>query len=124
LTVEDLYISLFAFESAEPGDLNFGQYELIEVTEINGDWFTGHLLNNARPVKTDGIFPSSYVRRFPFSVEYIQKYIISLVVQDYTAQQDGEIDLMLNDLMAITKLSSDSQWSYGELIVCWVIWFG
>ncbi len=114
---KDFYISIFAFESNEPGDLNFGQNELIEVTEANGDWFTGQLSNSQKSQKPSGIFPSSYVRKFPFPIDYIQKYTISMVVQDYVAQQDEEISLTANDLIAITKLSSDGQWSYGEQLV-------
>jgi hypothetical protein len=112
---DNYFLSLFPFESNEPGDLNFGQFEIINVVEINGEWYTGEIENGSR--KTNGIFPSNYVRKFDFPIEYVQKYNIAVAIQDYIGQSNEELSLHLQDLIAITQLSPDNQWSYGELVV-------
>ena len=62
-----------------------------------------------------GIFPSNYVRN-----DYIQKFNIAIAIQDYTRQSNEELSLRVQDLIAITQLSPDGQWSYGEIIVSYL----
>lgn len=115
------FISLFSFESNEPGDLNFGQYEIINVIETNGDWYTGQIDDLVNRTKINGIFPSNYVKKFDFPIEYLQKFNIAIAIQDYTRKSNEEVSLRVHDLIAITQLSPDNQWSYGEVVVsnCW-----
>ena len=54
---DEYYLSLYPFESQEPGDLAFDANELIKVTKKDGDWWTG----NIGELK-HGVFPSNYVR--------------------------------------------------------------
>jgi len=53
----DWYISTFAFESQEPGDLVFDVNELIHVTKKDGEWWTGEITEERK-----GIFPNTFVR--------------------------------------------------------------
>jgi hypothetical protein len=107
------YISLFSFESNESGDLNFGQYELINVVEMDGEWYKGQI----EETKVVGIFPSNYVRKFDFPIDYVQKFNIAIALQDYMKKSNEEMSLKPHDLIAITQLSPDNQWSYGEVFV-------
>ncbi|XP_014247399.1 intersectin-1 isoform X2 [Cimex lectularius] len=50
------YISLYAYNSEEPGDLTFDQGETITVIAKEGDWWTGVIGDRT------GIFPSNYVQ--------------------------------------------------------------
>ncbi|XP_054165582.1 intersectin-1-like isoform X2 [Oppia nitens] len=54
---DEYYLSLYPFETQEPGDLSFDGNELIKVIKKDGDWWTGTIgeLRN-------GVFPSNYVR--------------------------------------------------------------
>ena len=52
------YISLFAFETQEEGDLAFDINELIYVTKKDGQWWTGEMADGTRK----GIFPCNFVR--------------------------------------------------------------
>ncbi|RWS14578.1 intersectin-2-like isoform X13 [Dinothrombium tinctorium] len=53
----EYYISLYPFETQEPGDLAFDAGELITVVKKDGDWWTGEIGSERY-----GIFPSNYVR--------------------------------------------------------------
>ncbi|CAG0918976.1 unnamed protein product [Notodromas monacha] len=52
-------VALYAYESAEPGDLNFQQGETIYLVKDEGDWWTGYLQD---PNHT-GVFPANYVQK-------------------------------------------------------------
>lgn len=52
----EYYIVLYPYESAEPGDLNMNQDEVVLVTKKDGDWWTGVIGDRS------GIFPSNYVQ--------------------------------------------------------------
>lgn len=54
---DQYYISLYPFESQEPGDLTFDANELIKVSKKEGDWWTGSITESRQ-----GVFPSNYVR--------------------------------------------------------------
>ncbi len=84
---------------------------------MNGEWFTGQIDDVPRGIKINGIFPSNYVRKFDFPIEYIQKFNIAIAIQDYFAQSNEELSLRVQDFIAITQLSPDNQWSYGETVV-------
>ena len=111
------FISLFSFESNEPGDLNFGQYEIINVVEMDGEWYKGQIEDLNNGTKVNGIFPSNYVRKFEFPIDYIQKFNIATASQEYIRKSNEELSLKTHDLIAITQLSPDNQWSYGEIFV-------
>jgi len=54
---DEYYLTLYPFESQEPGDLAFDTNELVKVTKKEGDWWTG-TIGDVRL----GVFPSNYVR--------------------------------------------------------------
>lgn len=53
----EYFVSVYSYQSAEPGDLSFNEGETILVTSKNGDWWTGTLGDRS------GIFPSNYVQK-------------------------------------------------------------
>lgn len=58
------YVSLFAFESVEPGDLGFDVNELIKIEKQDGDWWTGVIIDRNTGKEDEnrrGIFPSNFV---------------------------------------------------------------
>ena len=50
-------VALYSYSSAEAGDLNFNEGDVIRVTRKQDDWWTGVLGDQI------GIFPWSYVKR-------------------------------------------------------------
>lgn len=55
--LNEYYVALYRYASAEAGDLNFNQGEVILVTKKEGDWWTGCIGDKT------GIFPSNYVEK-------------------------------------------------------------
>ena len=110
---------MFPFESNEPGDLNFGIYEVIEVLDLNDDWFTGRYVNIKTDEEAKGIFPSNYVRKLDFPADYLNKNNLAIVIQDYNARTNEELTVRTHDLIAISHLSPDQLWSFAETYVSW-----
>lgn len=85
----------------------------------NEDWLTGQIVGTgsgpANPLRA-GIFPSNFVIKFDFPIEYIGKYSIGMATEAYQAANGGELTLnpAENQLIAIKKASPDGQWTYGE----------
>ncbi|KAK2154784.1 hypothetical protein LSH36_257g02045 [Paralvinella palmiformis] len=57
LDTPEQYIAIYTYSSAEPGDLNFVQNEVITVTRKEADWWTGSIGDRT------GIFPANYVNK-------------------------------------------------------------
>nr|XP_012216614.1 PREDICTED: intersectin-1 isoform X3 [Linepithema humile] len=55
--LNEYYVALYRYDSAETGDLNFNQGEVILITKKEGDWWTGCIGDKS------GIFPSNYVEK-------------------------------------------------------------
>ncbi|XP_025153688.1 intersectin-2 isoform X3 [Harpegnathos saltator] len=55
--LNEYYVALYRYASAETGDLSFNQGEVILVTKKEGDWWTGCIGDKT------GIFPSNYVEK-------------------------------------------------------------
>jgi hypothetical protein len=112
-------MSVYPYVSSEPGDLNFHEYEIINVLSQNEDWFTGEIVGSgySEPLR-HGIFPSNFVIKFNLPIEYIGKYTISIATEPFTGQ-NGEIvlDPGQSQLIAIKKISPDNKWSFGECYV-------
>jgi len=69
-----LVLAGFDFVSGEEGDLLMGEGDIVEVTEMEGEWWAGVVLFPARDVggipaagrfNTAGVFPSNYVTEWP-----------------------------------------------------------
>jgi len=56
--ISEYYMAMYPYDSAEPGDLTFGQGEMILVTKKDGEWWTGSI-NGQRT----GLFPASYASK-------------------------------------------------------------
>jgi intersectin len=50
-------MAMYPYDSAEAGDLNFAQGEMIFVTSKDGEWWTGTVGN------TTGLFPGSFATK-------------------------------------------------------------
>ncbi|XP_068979459.1 intersectin-1 isoform X2 [Bombus flavifrons] len=55
--LNEYYVALYPYDSAEVGDLTFNQGEVILVTKKEGDWWTGTTGDR------NGIFPANYVEK-------------------------------------------------------------
>ncbi|XP_076754423.1 dynamin associated protein 160 isoform X3 [Xylocopa sonorina] len=55
--LNEYYVALYPYTSAEAGDLTFNQGEVILVTKKEGDWWTGTIGDR------NGIFPANYVEK-------------------------------------------------------------
>ncbi|CAK9815717.1 ITSN1 [Anthophora quadrimaculata] len=55
--LNEYYVALYPYTSAEAGDLTFNQGEVILVTKKEGDWWTGTIEDR------NGIFPANYVEK-------------------------------------------------------------
>ncbi len=104
----------------------FKEFEIINVIDKNEDWLTGQIVGsgtNANNPLRQGIFPSNFVIKFNFPIEYIGKYTISMATEPYQAQNNGELTLnpAESQLIAIKKLSPDQKWSYGESSVIYFL---
>ncbi|KAK1128818.1 hypothetical protein K0M31_019963 [Melipona bicolor] len=55
--LNEYYIALYPYDSAEAGDLTFNQGEVILVIKKEGDWWTGNIGDRS------GIFPANYVEK-------------------------------------------------------------
>lgn len=118
----DYFLSIYAYISNEVGDLNFREFEIINVIDKNEDWLTGQVVGSGagpnNPLR-HGIFPSNFVIKFNIPIDYIGKFTISMATEPYQAQNNGELNLnpAESQLIAIKKLSPDGKWSFGETYV-------
>lgn len=118
-TIQNYFISLFAYVSAEPGDLNFREFEIINVIDKNEDWLTGQVVGSgtslANPLRS-GIFPSNFVSKFSLPLEYIGKYAIGLASEVYVPSETSQLmlDPTETQIIAIKKHAPDGKWSFGE----------
>lgn len=105
--------------SNESGDLNFREFEIINVIDQNEDWLTGQIVDRNTNSLRSGIFPANFVIKFNLPIEYIGKYTISMATEAYQAQNNGELSInpLETQLIAIKKISPDGKWSYGESYV-------
>ena len=97
----------------------FREFEIINVIDKNEDWLTGQIVGSGANVNSplrSGIFPSNFVIKFNFPIEYIGKHTIGMATEQYQAQNNGELTLnpAESQLIAIKKLSPDGKWSFGE----------
>jgi len=128
-TTKNYFISIYPYVSNEAGDLNFREFEIINVIDKNEDWLTGQIVGSGtdanNPLRS-GIFPANFVIKFNIPIEYIGKYTISMATEAYQAQNNGELTVNPGEsqLIAVKKISPDAKWSFGEsyvgalLIVC------
>lgn len=114
-TAED-YVALYPYSSNEPGDLMFNEGDVIQVTQREGEWWTGTIGDRI------GIFPSNYVR--PRDQEgfgsvgktgtLTKKPEIAQVTTAYTASGSEQLSLARGQLILILK-KNPSGWWQGEL---------
>ncbi|CAG2198569.1 ITSN [Mytilus edulis] len=53
----ECYVAVYSYQSSEPGDLHFNQNDVVMVTKMDGDWWTGSMGDRT------GIFPHNYVKK-------------------------------------------------------------
>ena len=92
------------------------------MVDKNEDWLTGQVVGSgvdpSYPLR-HGIFPSNFVTKFPFPLDYIGKYAIGLATEVYLSQENNQLTLnpMDSQLVAIKKVAPDAKWSFGESYV-------
>nr|CAB3266760.1 synaptojanin-1-like [Phallusia mammillata] len=95
------YQALYEYCSKEEGDLSLAVGDVVLVNEEleGGEWFHGSLSN------VEGIFPAAYVEKLenPY-----------LVVHDFPAQEDGDLQLWTNEVVNVLK--EDGEWFTGCLM--------
>ena len=52
-----MYVAVYAYQSDVAGDLTFSVGEIIHVSKMEGDWWTGSIGDKT------GIFPANYVKK-------------------------------------------------------------
>ena len=57
LCIAELYEAVYAYQSDVAGDLTFTIGEIIQVSKMEGDWWTGSIGDKT------GIFPANYVKK-------------------------------------------------------------
>ena len=55
--IAELYVAVYAYQSDVAGDLTFSVGEIIHVSKMEGDWWTGSIGDRS------GIFPANYVKK-------------------------------------------------------------
>ncbi|KAM3932370.1 intersectin-2 isoform 2-T2 [Leptodactylus fuscus] len=110
------FVALYPYSSNEPGDLIFNEGDIIQVTQKEGEWWTGTTGDQT------GIFPSNYVR--PRDQEgfgsagktgtLTKKPEIAQVTTAYTATGAEQLSLAPGQLILILK-KNPSGWWQGEL---------
>ena len=121
-STNNYFISIYPYVSNEAGDLNFREFEIINVIDRNEDWLTGQIVGSGTDVNNplrSGIFPANFVIKFNIPIAFIGKFTISMASDAYQAQNDGELSINPNDnqLIAVKKISPDGKWSFGETYV-------
>ncbi|XP_075677033.1 dynamin associated protein 160 isoform X2 [Dermatophagoides pteronyssinus] len=129
------YVSLFAFESVEPGDLGFDVNELIKIEKQDGDWWTGVIIDRNTGKEDEnrrGIFPSNFVGPAdpseiprkesesitdspkPTKKSKAKKQEIVQAVASYTATGPEQLSLEIGQLIQVRKKTQTGWWE-GEL---------
>ncbi|KAG9460671.1 hypothetical protein GDO78_020275, partial [Eleutherodactylus coqui] len=112
------FVAIYPYSSSEPGDLIFNEGDIIQVTQKEGEWWSGIVGDRT------GIFPSNYVR--PRDQEgfgnvgkagtLTKKPEIAQVTTAYTATGTEQLSLAPGQLILILK-KNPSGWWQGELQV-------
>ncbi|XP_074658567.1 intersectin-1-like isoform X3 [Tubulanus polymorphus] len=134
----EYYVAMYNYTSTESGDLVFNQGDVIQVTKMDGDWWTGILNEKA------GIFPANYVKKMEVQnkptetsiaaaalplpegppptdnqldqpgVKLSKKPEIASVIAAYNATGPEQLSLSPGQLISVRK-KSPSGWWEGEL---------
>ncbi|XP_043521564.1 intersectin-1 isoform X12 [Frieseomelitta varia] len=87
--LNEYYVALYPYDSAETGDLTFNQGEVILVVKKEGDWWTGNIGDRS------GIFPANYVEKCDASDQGVSvttnvSETITATTEDTTTTTNGE----------------------------------
>ncbi|XP_073424420.1 intersectin-2 isoform X3 [Dendrobates tinctorius] len=115
-TPSEEYIALYPYSSNETGDLIFNEGDVIQVTQKDGEWWTGMVGDQT------GIFPSNYVRSrdqegfgsVGKTGTLTKKPEIAQVTTAYAATGTEQLSLAPGQLILILK-KNPSGWWQGEL---------
>ncbi|XP_052090009.1 intersectin-1-like isoform X1 [Mytilus californianus] len=114
----ECYVAVYSYQSSEPGDLNFNQNDVVMVTKMDGDWWTGSMGERT------GIFPHNYVKKMDIPQKSQQasqqktgapkKPEIASVIAAYSATGPEQLSLQPGQVIQVRK-KSPSGWWEGEL---------
>merc|ERR1719471_282798 len=117
--LNEKFVSVYPYNSDEPGDLVFDAGENITVTAKNGDWWTGTIGDRS------GVFPFNYVEPAPEKIVKVKKekskkdksgkkLELATVIAPYEATSKEQLTLAKGQMIIIKK-KSDTGWWQGEL---------
>ncbi|XP_076079653.1 intersectin-1-like isoform X1 [Mytilus galloprovincialis] len=114
----ECYVAVYSYQSSEPGDLHFNQNDVVMVTKMDGDWWTGSMGERT------GIFPHNYVKKMDIPQKSQQtaqqkagapkKPEIASVIAAYSATGPEQLSLQPGQVIQVRK-KSPSGWWEGEL---------
>uniref|UniRef100_A0A668AQG6 Intersectin 2b n=1 Tax=Myripristis murdjan TaxID=586833 RepID=A0A668AQG6_9TELE len=105
------YVALYTYESPEPGDLTFGEGDVILVSQKEGEWWNGSIGDRT------GLFPSNYVKPKETDTSSItgkKKPEIAQVTSSYSSTGAEQLNLAPGQLILILSKNT-SGWWLGEL---------
>uniref|UniRef100_A0A673C9E6 Intersectin 2b n=1 Tax=Sphaeramia orbicularis TaxID=375764 RepID=A0A673C9E6_9TELE len=107
------YVALYTYESPEPGDLTFGEGDVILVAKKDGEWWNGSIGDRT------GVFPSNYVKpkeADTSSMSGKKKPEIAQVIRAHSSTGPEQLHLEPNQLILVLG-KNPSGWWLGELQV-------
>uniref|UniRef100_A0A673C7T7 Intersectin 2b n=1 Tax=Sphaeramia orbicularis TaxID=375764 RepID=A0A673C7T7_9TELE len=103
------YVALYTYESPEPGDLTFGEGDVILVAKKDGEWWNGSIGDRT------GVFPSNYVKpKETSSMSGKKKPEIAQVIRAHSSTGPEQLHLEPNQLILVLG-KNPSGWWLGEL---------
>uniref|UniRef100_A0A667ZXI7 Intersectin 2b n=1 Tax=Myripristis murdjan TaxID=586833 RepID=A0A667ZXI7_9TELE len=112
------YVALYTYESPEPGDLTFGEGDVILVSQKEGEWWNGSIGDRT------GLFPSNYVKPKETDTSSItgkkkpgklpSLSLIAQVTSSYSSTGAEQLNLAPGQLILILSKNT-SGWWLGEL---------
>uniref|UniRef100_A0A673C9U7 Intersectin 2b n=1 Tax=Sphaeramia orbicularis TaxID=375764 RepID=A0A673C9U7_9TELE len=105
-----IYVALYTYESPEPGDLTFGEGDVILVAKKDGEWWNGSIGDRT------GVFPSNYVKPKEADVRNLKykKPEIAQVIRAHSSTGPEQLHLEPNQLILVLG-KNPSGWWLGEL---------
>uniref|UniRef100_A0A673C6P2 Intersectin 2b n=1 Tax=Sphaeramia orbicularis TaxID=375764 RepID=A0A673C6P2_9TELE len=106
-----IYVALYTYESPEPGDLTFGEGDVILVAKKDGEWWNGSIGDRT------GVFPSNYVKpkeADTSSMSGKKKPEIAQVIRAHSSTGPEQLHLEPNQLILVLG-KNPSGWWLGEL---------
>ncbi|XP_067673964.1 intersectin-1-like isoform X4 [Haliotis asinina] len=106
----DYYVAMFSYTSDQESDLIFNEGDMILVTSVEGDWWSGSIGDKT------GVFPANYVKKMDIQPgqKIAKKPEIAIVIAPYLATGNGQLSLETGNMIQVRQKSPRGWWE-GEL---------